>query len=50
MKRAKQARQNERARVATLRDVQDAELAQVIGGDVYLQYPRGSNNRLNEGG
>jgi hypothetical protein len=27
-----------------------ADLAQVTGGDVYMHDPKGSNNRLNEGG
>lgn len=33
----------------TRHDLQPAELAQVVGGDVYIMNPRGSNNRENGG-
>jgi hypothetical protein len=32
------------------RTLTSTDLAQVSGGDVYMQNPKGSNNRLNEGG
>lgn len=50
MKRTKQQGQGQSGEVRGLKSLNDVELARAAGGDVYLHNPRGSNNRLNEGG
>jgi hypothetical protein len=46
MKRMKQQeREQDQRRGHRCARLTDADLAQVSGGDVYMQYPKGSNNR-----
>jgi hypothetical protein len=49
MKRTRQPLRVQGQRPADERTLTLADLAQVIGGDVYLHNPRGSNDRLDAG-
>jgi len=48
MKRTKQREQDQRSGHERVH-LTEADLAQVVGGDLYMQNPRGSNDRLGSG-
>lgn len=46
MKRTrKREQERQQGSGGTARDLAEADLAQVVGGDLYMQNPRGSNDR-----
>lgn len=51
MKRTRrQAHERPQLPDGTARGLAEAELAQVVGGDLYMQHPRGSNDASGSGG
>ncbi|HEX7839216.1 MAG TPA: hypothetical protein VF469_17180 [Kofleriaceae bacterium] len=50
MKRTKQSREQDRRSGHMPVRLTQADLARVVGGDLYMQNPRGSNDRLGSGG